>query len=103
MSFRAFKRLIGETSLERKCRLLLGLSVVVLVSLSFWLYAWQTEQLAFDQTITTGRLLVPSLVNQYHLPKREREAVNEFLKRWEERGPKELKKYHYYLLKQYAK
>ena len=43
MSFRAFKRLIGETSLERKCRLLLGLAVVVLVSLSFWLYAWQTE------------------------------------------------------------
>src|SRR5437762_1330119 len=103
MSFRAFKRLIGETSLERRCRLLLGLSVVVLVSLSFWLYARQTEELAFDQTVTTGRLLVDPLVGRLHLPEPVRAAVNEYQKQWEDGGPKELKNYHYYLLKQFAK
>lgn len=103
MSFRAFKRLIGETSLERKCRLLLGLSVVVLVSLSFWLHARQTEELAFDQTVTTGRLLVDPLVARLHLSEPERGAINEHLRLWEDHGPKELKNYHYYPLKQFAK
>src|SRR5262249_14434064 len=64
--------------------------------------AWQTEQLAFDQTITTGRLLVDPLVARLHLSSPEREAVNDFLKRWEHQGPKELKEYHYYLLKKEA-
>ena len=39
MSYRAFKRLLGETSLERKCRFLFGSGVVLLIWLSFWLYA----------------------------------------------------------------
>ena len=39
MSYRAFKRLLGETSLERKCRFLFGSGVIVLVTLSFWLYS----------------------------------------------------------------
>ena len=58
MSYRAFKRLLGETSLERKCRFLFGSGVVVLITLSFWLYAYLTEHLAYDQAITTCRLLV---------------------------------------------
>ena len=103
MSFRAFKRLFGETSLERKCRLLLGMAVVLLLSLSFWLYAWQTEQLAYDQTVTTGRLLVDPLFARLHLKSPEREAVNDFHIQWEANGPKELKNYHYYLLKREAK
>ena len=32
MSYRAFKRLLGETSLERKCRLLLWTGVVLLMA-----------------------------------------------------------------------
>src|SRR2546426_478382 len=45
MSYRAFKRLLGETSLERKCRFLFGIGVFVLIWLSFWFYAYQTEHL----------------------------------------------------------
>ena len=61
MSYRSFKQLLGENNLERKCRLLLGTGILVLMSLSFWLYAHQTAELAYDQTQMTGQLLVPSM------------------------------------------
>ena len=48
MSYRAFKHLLGETSLERKCRWLLGAGVLLLMTGSFWVYAKQTEDLARD-------------------------------------------------------
>ena len=67
MSYRAFKRLLGETSLERKCRFLFGAGIVVLITLSFWLYAYQTEHLAYDQAVTSCRLLVGKLLIQSHL------------------------------------
>src|SRR6516165_8347869 len=67
MSYRAFKRLLGETSLERKCRFLFGSGVVLLIFLSFSLYAYQTESLAYDQTVTTCRLLVAPILAQQHL------------------------------------
>lgn len=61
MSYRAFKRLLGETSLERKCRFLFGAGVVVLITLSFWLYAYQTEHLAYDQAVSTCRYLTTQI------------------------------------------
>ena len=64
MSYRAFKRLLGETSLERKCRFLFGAFILLLITSSFWLYAWQTEQLAYDQLTTTCRLLVIQIVDR---------------------------------------
>src|ERR1700737_221736 len=67
MSYRAFKRLLGETSLERKCRFLFGAGILLLITASFWLYALKTEPLAYEQTTTTGRLLVHSFVFQRHL------------------------------------
>src|SRR5947209_8211048 len=67
MSYRAFKRLLGETSLERKCRFLFGAGILLLITASFWLYALQTESLAYDQVKTTGRLLVNPLVWRLHL------------------------------------
>jgi two-component system, NarL family, sensor histidine kinase BarA len=71
MSYRAFKRLLGETSLERKCRFLFGGGVVVLVFLSFWLYAYLIEHLAYDQAIADCKLLVtPSLI-RLHLMKKD--------------------------------
>ena len=71
MSYRAFKRLLGETSLERKCRFLFGIGVVVLIWLSFWLYAFQTEHLAYDQAVVTCRMLVGPSLAQHHLGKRK--------------------------------
>src|SRR5437764_11669211 len=64
MSYRAFKRLLGETSLERKCRFLFGAFILLLLTSSYWLYAWQTEQLAYDQLTTTCRLLVVQIVDR---------------------------------------
>ena len=66
MSYRAFKRLLGETGLERKCRYLLGAGVVLLMSVSFYVYARQTEELAYDQLQNTGQTLVPSVVARAH-------------------------------------
>src|SRR5512134_234265 len=67
LSYRTFKHLLGETSLERKCRFLFGAGILVLITLSFWLYAYQTEHLAYDQAITTGRSLKNPIVAQHHL------------------------------------
>jgi len=110
VSYRAFKRLLGETSLERKCRFLLGAAVLLLVTMSFWLYAWQTEQLAFDQMVTSGRLLVDPLVAKMHLEKKQqgvdvRQSMDEFLSVWESHWPKdkEFSNYHYFVLKKDAR
>jgi signal transduction histidine kinase len=66
MSYRAFKHLLGETSLERKCRFLFGAATLLLITASFWWYARQTEGLAYEQITTTGRLLVnPLMANQH--------------------------------------
>ncbi|MBM4071248.1 MAG: HAMP domain-containing protein [Planctomycetes bacterium] len=66
MSYRAFKRLLGETSLERKCRFLFGAGIVLLITGSFWLYAYLTENLAYEQIKTTCRLLVHEIVRNKH-------------------------------------
>jgi two-component system, NarL family, sensor histidine kinase BarA len=62
MSYRAFKRLLGETNLERKCRFLFGAFILLLITSSFWLYARQTEGLAYDQLPITCRSLVIQIV-----------------------------------------
>jgi two-component system sensor histidine kinase BarA len=68
MSYRAFKRLLGETSLERKCRFLFGAGILVLISASFWLHAYRTEDLAYVQTTNTCRVLVQPIFDKHHLP-----------------------------------
>ena len=64
MSYPAFKRLLGETSLERKCRFLFGAFSLLLITGSFSLYAWRTEHLAYDQITTTCRQLVVQIVDR---------------------------------------
>jgi signal transduction histidine kinase len=66
MSYRGFKRLLGETSLERKCRFLFGAATLLLITGSFWWYARQTEDLAYDQIIISGRLLVKPVLTKLH-------------------------------------
>jgi two-component system sensor histidine kinase BarA len=66
MSYRAFKRLLGETSLERKCRFLFGAATLLLITASFWWYARQTESLAYRQINPTGRLLVNRVMAKVH-------------------------------------
>ena len=48
MSYRSLKRVLGETSLERKCRFLFGGCLLVLITGSFWWYGRSTEELVYE-------------------------------------------------------
>jgi two-component system, NarL family, sensor histidine kinase BarA len=103
MSYKAFKRLLGETSLERKCRWLLGAGVLVLMTGSFWVYAKQTKELAYDQMETTGRALLSPILARLHVRGDDRVALDEFQKVAEENWPESLRGYNYRLIKPDAK
>jgi two-component system, NarL family, sensor histidine kinase BarA len=49
---------LGETSLERKCRLLFGVCLLLLITASFWFYGNRTEKIVQLQNRYTGQLLV---------------------------------------------
>jgi signal transduction histidine kinase len=71
MSYRAFKHLLGETSLERKCRFLFGAGILLLLTASFWWYAHQTEKLAYNQAaLTTCRFLANESFRREYLKTR---------------------------------
>ena len=66
MSYRSFKHLLGETSLERKCRFIFGGGILVLVSFSFYWYGQKTETLVIGQTTQAARMLVNPRVMNLH-------------------------------------
>src|SRR5437763_16440837 len=114
MSYRAFKHLLGETSLERKCRFLFGEFILLLIAGSFLLYAWQTEHLAYEQITVTCRLLVVQIVDRQLATgckpagksshpepdeKRTAQALDEFREQWEERWPVALQDYRFWTIK----
>jgi signal transduction histidine kinase len=67
VSYRSFKHLLGETSLERKCRFIFGGGILVLVTFSFYLYGQKTESLVIGQTTQAARMLVnPRLMNIHY-------------------------------------
>lgn len=69
MSYRTFRRILGETNLERKCRWLLGVGTLVLMMTSFIVFARLTEGLANEQPLHTGRAVVGPVVARHHLPR----------------------------------
>jgi two-component system, NarL family, sensor histidine kinase BarA len=58
MSYQSFKRVLGETSLERKCRFLFGACLFVLIAASFLWYGEQTGGLVFQQNSKRANALV---------------------------------------------
>src|SRR5688572_3597 len=66
MSYRTIKRLLGETSLERKCRFLFGSGLLILITGSFYFYARQTTKLVYDQNEIAARLLVAPAILVKH-------------------------------------
>ena len=66
MSYRSFKHLLGETSLERKCRFIFGAGILLLVSCSFSGYGWKTEQLVIGQNTLAARRLVKPVLMEIH-------------------------------------
>jgi len=104
MSYRAFKRLLGESSLERKCRFLLGGGILLLITLSFWLYARQTEGLAYEQTANTGRLSISPIITRLHVAdKRSKEAMESFQDTNETTAGSDANDYKYKLIKPKAR
>jgi signal transduction histidine kinase len=105
MSYRAFKRLFGETSLERKCRLMLGAVTLVLITASCWFYAYKTESIAYGAITNSGRLLVPLILAKAHVEQDAlKEAIEEFQKPSEDVRRKDaLAQYSFAILKPNAK
>lgn len=66
MSYRSIKRLLGETSLERKCRFLFGSGLLLLITGSFYFYYSQTKNLVYRQNKTAARLLVSPVILEHH-------------------------------------
>src|SRR5690242_2642337 len=104
MSYRDFKRLFGETSLERKCRFLLGAVSLLLITASFWTYARLTVRIAYNATTNSGRLLVPLILRNLHDEELEsKDAMEEFQKLSEERWSRALSTYTFNLIKPNAR
>ncbi|MGQ0635700.1 MAG: ATP-binding protein [Planctomycetaceae bacterium] len=104
MSYRTFKRLLGETSLERKCRFLFGGGLLLLIAGSFWFYGGRTAKLVDDQNRITGQLLVPSIILEKHWMKVpmydiDNDYLNAINAMAKEVKPVELKDYKWDLLK----
>ena len=75
MSYRSIKTVLGETSLERKCRFLFGASLLVLITASFWWYGYQTENMVYHQNRNTGRLLIDQVMLAKHWKSTEANPV----------------------------
>lgn len=58
MSYRSFKRVLGETSLERKCRYLFGGALLLLITGSFYFYAQLNLRILKGQNRQRGALLI---------------------------------------------
>lgn len=66
MSYRTIKRVLGETSLERKCRFLFGGGLVLLISGSFFLYGKLNTRLIANHDREQARALVVPRLQSIH-------------------------------------
>ncbi|REK13071.1 MAG: HAMP domain-containing protein [Planctomycetota bacterium] len=67
MSYRSLKRVLGETSLERKFLLLFGASLLALIAGSFWWYGRSTERLVYDSSRESAKSLIVSILATQHM------------------------------------
>ena len=95
MSYRSFKKLLGESHLERKSRYLLGGLVLILVGASFGIYSNRTEDLAYDQLAQSGRTLVAPTLAQVHTKQNDDLflSMEAFQKRSEKNWSADVKQY----------
>ena len=68
MSYRGLKRVLGETSLERKCRLLFGSGLLLLIVGSFLMYRSLNRRVVYDQNRDIARVLVGPILREKHPP-----------------------------------
>jgi two-component system, NarL family, sensor histidine kinase BarA len=104
MSYRTFKRLLGETSLERKCRFLFGGGLLLLITGSFYFYGRLTARLVHEQTNIAGRLLMMPIIYEKHWKVFEVDrtfvpVIDELARDVKGQQPKELAEYSWDILK----
>ena len=93
MSYRTFKRTLGETNLERKCRWLFGSCLLVLISTSFWVYSTQSDKIVYQRF---GEELVNRALFELHFKKQEQDSdLSEFVQKVDERTAKMLRRRDY--------
>jgi signal transduction histidine kinase len=66
MSYRGFKRVLGETSLERKCRWWFGITLGVLLFLSFYFSGQRLRDIVYKSDRKLGPNLVQSALSEAH-------------------------------------
>jgi two-component system, NarL family, sensor histidine kinase BarA len=66
LSYRTFKRVLGESNLERKCRRLFGGCLLLLITGSFWWYGRETDEIVYDLNRFVGKALVNSAMMEAH-------------------------------------
>ena len=68
MSYRGIKRVLGESSLERKIRILFGICLLLLIAGSFLWVNKVTEDLIRRNTRDKANGLKPDFILRTHLP-----------------------------------
>jgi signal transduction histidine kinase len=69
MSYRTIKRVLGETNLERKCRWWFGISLFILLTLSFTWYGQRTDELVDERIHSLSRELYRAGWQKLHIEK----------------------------------
>lgn len=67
MANRGLKRVLGETSLERKCLWWFGVALVVLLGLSFYWSGLRLREIVYDNDLKLGKEWVSSSLLERHL------------------------------------
>jgi signal transduction histidine kinase len=68
MSYRSIKRVLGENSLERKCRILFGIAMLILIGGSFYWVMRRTENLVRTNTRKIAQEMTEIHLLRAHLP-----------------------------------
>ena len=62
--------MLGETSLERKCSLLFGVALMIMLTASFWMFHHLTRRIVESQQVGKAReLVVPDIMYRWHVKK----------------------------------
>ena len=78
MSYRSVKKILGENSLERKCRILFGVSMLLLIGSSFFAVSQISEELVYDATRRVANKSIATEFMRVHMVERQGGADDMF-------------------------
>src|SRR5262249_28957334 len=85
-------------------RFILGTVSLVLITGSFWFYAWKTEKIAYNTASRSGPLLIGrTLYNLHDDGFKARDALNQFQLEAEKRWPKTIQHYSFNVIKPWSR